>query len=178
VIDCMLRWLEHFKPLWDFLTAIGTVGLAAVTVWLANRKPKLHLTVSAELANEGQTLLIRILNDGAAAPLPLRCDWVAKEFGRIDIPMFGGSLNGRPMVMGIQRMTNGDTLDVSWAVDDLAQRAANALSADLGEASVKFAIQNSSLSCTTTTGESFRSPLSSAVQETLAARVNLHRRKI
>jgi len=33
----MLRWFEHFKPVWDFLTAFGTVGLAAVTVWLTTR---------------------------------------------------------------------------------------------------------------------------------------------
>jgi hypothetical protein len=37
MIDCILHWLERFKPLWDFLTAIGTIGLAGVTVGLATR---------------------------------------------------------------------------------------------------------------------------------------------
>jgi len=164
----MLHWLERFKPLWDFLTAIGTIGLASVTVWLANRKPKTLLRVGAELANEGLILVVRILNYSDATPLLLRCELVGKEFGGIDIPIITGNLNGRPFgAIGVPRMMNGDRLQTWWDVADLVQRVIKALPAGTSKELLETAIRNSLLSCPTTTGESFRGPMPPPVQQAL-----------
>jgi hypothetical protein len=81
-----LRWLEEHKPLWDFLTAVGTVGLAAVTVWLANREAhKAQLSVGLRImigpgAKEPfpEYVVFRIVNNGS---LPLRITQIGWRWG-------------------------------------------------------------------------------------------------
>jgi hypothetical protein len=56
VTDCVLHWLEHFKPLWDFLTAIGawlgaiaTFAAVVVSLWLATRSERVRLRGAAAI---------------------------------------------------------------------------------------------------------------------------------
>src|SRR6266404_3398109 len=141
-VDCTLEWLARFKPLWDFLTAIGTVSLAALTVWLATRKPKLRLAVS--VGYNGQMLSIRIVNDGTATPVVQKCELLSDElkFGRIDIQETYRSLNSIAIGVGVARLATGDVQEVYCILDDLGANASAALPADLSEERVESAVRN------------------------------------
>jgi len=79
IINCALSWLHDYKPLWDFLTAIGTVGAVVVSLYLASRQTKAHLTVSVEAlqASEHSPMVAAwaIINDGKADQVVSRCYW-------------------------------------------------------------------------------------------------------
>jgi hypothetical protein len=180
VVDCMLHLLERLKPLWDFLTAIGTVGLAGLTVWLANRKPKPHLAVSVALDRGDLDIVILTVSDGETAPMLQKYELRSQElkFGRIDIPVGQVVVNSMQIGMGVARLANGDWQQARCAVQDLGAGANATLPSDLTEEQVKTAVRNASIACVTTTGESFRAPLPSPVQQVLLRSINLHRQKI
>jgi hypothetical protein len=160
------------------LTAVGTVGLAVVTVWLANRKPKLHLALAVGLARGGEMFVIRIVNDGVTSPVFHKCELLAKQFtfGRLDVPIQTMTLNGISFGMGAYRLTSGDELQAWCRMDDLAVPASTALPPDLNREQVEAAARSFVIICATTTGESFSAPLPDDVQHILAGRINLTRR--
>src|SRR5438552_9046932 len=73
LIDHFLACLEHFKPLWDFLTAIGTVGAVVVALLLALRKPKVRLSPGARM--QGTTIVLSATNKGSEPATVLGWEW-------------------------------------------------------------------------------------------------------
>src|SRR5712671_5768409 len=77
VLDC----LERFKPLWDFLTAIGTLGAVGVSLWFAVRRPKARFELVVAPTNEDRTVILTITNKGDTSELILGWYWRAKCLG-------------------------------------------------------------------------------------------------
>jgi hypothetical protein len=60
VLEYLLHLAERWKPIADWLTAVGTVSAVIVSLWLASRANKQRLRISAELVLE--------FNAGSAEP--------------------------------------------------------------------------------------------------------------
>lgn len=180
IMECVLKWLEHFKPLWDFLTAVGTVGLAAVTFYLATRVAKVHLALTISLMNENQTIVVTVTNDAKAVPVLLKCVWRTREFefARVDYQIGMCQLNGHPTGYGAQRLVNGDVLTIWAAVQEIARQADASLPKDLAPNQLDRLVRESSIAWATSTGDSFSMPLPPDVQTVLANRIKLIRTPI
>ena len=50
--DAVLSWAERWKPLADWLTAMGTLGAVITAVWLSRRDGALRLYITTDLALE------------------------------------------------------------------------------------------------------------------------------
>jgi hypothetical protein len=174
-----LEWLEHLKPLWDFLTAVGSIGLAVVTAWLATRKPKMHLSVSTAMADDGDRVKITAINDGEAPAVFLKFSWRASGFksGRIDLTRGDIWVNGtQPAAGGTARLVTGDIVTALYYKHVLAGVASEVLPEDLD--GLERTIGDSRFVCVTTTGESFETPPPQTVQKLLADRTRLLRQSI
>lgn len=92
-----VHWLERFKPLWDFLVGIGTVGAVVVSLWLASRKPKAHLTLSVQI--RGNDLIdLTATNDSDLDTVVQQLQWRAhciRGSGKLNMGVYPFSLNNQ-----------------------------------------------------------------------------------
>lgn len=178
--DCLLEWLEHYKPLWDFLTAIGTVGLtglAVVTIYQSTRKPRIHLALKISLINNNETILVTVTNDAEATPVLLRYVWRTQEsycFQR-DFSLCTFQINGQKAGNTAPRLTNGDVLTTWVGVTEIATAADNCLQRTLSQDNLNRLVRDSLFVCVTTSGDSFTTLLTPDVQRALVSRIKLER---
>ena len=171
LIDHVLDCLEHFKPLWDFLTAVGTVGAVVVALLLALRKPKVHLFPGARM--QGTTIVLSATNKGSEPATVLGWEWRAAciEGGRVDLAAYPYSLNSLPGLSAPQRLVKSDLL-VTWvSVNALAEVANPRISAGLQAPAIEQAVRSSRFACLTTTGEVFEANLPESAQAPLMQRL-------
>jgi hypothetical protein len=170
--------LHEYKPLWDFMTAVGTIALALVTFFLATRKPKALLSLSVE--RSGPTIDVVIRNTGEVVLVPARFYWTAPCInGQIDIGFAQpgvGLFNGAGPVPLLQnRLTRGDTVQMRTTVQQLAELSHPHISANAPAHGITACMRESRFVCVTTTGEHFEVPTPEDTAADISARVNLIR---
>ena len=166
----MLNELEHLKPLWDFMIAVGTVALAALSLWLAVRKPKAALRVVATRVGNLQGDLAQILvrNVGAAAVAVERCFWRAR--GRdleISLPEFGERFGGPVRPLPEILLARGDRVFVRMAISSWGDGISRAVGAEASDQEIAGLMQGSEIVLVTTTDERFATPLPQDIREAL-----------
>lgn len=176
--DAFLRWLEHSKPLWDFLTAVGTVGLAVVTFLLATRKPKAELTLSE--IRSGTAVAVIIRNTGDAMLTIARFYWTAAAPGKqvelgFSQPGFG-LFNGVGPIPFLQaRLSRGDTVEVRVSVQQMAEAINPHIRDDATVSEIAESLRSSRFGCATTTGEQFYVDISEATYVDVRGRLAVMR---
>ena len=171
-----MAWLESFNPLWDFLTAVGTVSAVAVSLWLATRKPKTHLALFVEL--RGASFVLTITNDGEAEVTVRRCDWRAKCMtgaGRLELPQYPFQYNGQPAQSIPRRVINGDILETWVSVKAIAEQANSVIPETATMEQIDHDIRKSCFVCVTTTGIDFSANLPVGMQDELIKQFRLLR---
>jgi hypothetical protein len=157
---------------------VATVVLAVVTVWLANRRSKVHLSVECSLVEaDVEKIRIRATNGGDASVVFLRFSWHAEAFEqrRIDLRYGTVLLKGTEVDSKVVRLAKGDILSLYEAKYVFAALADEALPKT---ADVERAITGSSFACVMTTGESFEGRLPEPVRKALTDRIQLLRKDI
>jgi hypothetical protein len=157
--------------------AIATFSAVVVSLWLAKRKPRSHLKVSVALDQGDQNIFIRIVNDGDTAPMVQKCELLSPQlkYGRIDIPVTYALLNNIRIELGVARLATGDWQEIRCVVHALGRAAIDALSSNLTEKQMESAMGDASISCVTTTGESFCVSLPLPVQQALVRSIKMQR---
>ena len=177
MLNCVLDWLDRLKPLWEFLTGIGTVALAVLTVYLANRKPKSRITVTVRLARE-HVAVVEMLNVGDALPVVRGWHWSSPRTGRIDLlAMVNLTIQARPVPIPY-RMERGDLIEGQVALEAIAQLADERLGPNATPEEVQVCVRESRFGCTTTVGQVFEVSLPPEVRTELARRIDIRRRPI
>ena len=175
ILESVLNWLAKFKPLWEFLTALGTVSAVVVSLYLASRKPKAHLTLSVELLKAGDhtpdVAAWTIVNDGEADQIILRWYWRAQctETGRIYLSAFC-ELNGRGGYMLPQRIVKDDMLTGRDPLTSIADLANPHISAKATPEEIEKCFRGSKFGCVTTTGKLYETDMPQTLQTALLAR--------
>ena len=174
-MDALLSWLHYHKPLWDFMTAVGTIGLASTTVWLATRKPRAKLDLSVvRVAADGAFFTIR--NAGDAVLVVAGCYWAAPCLqGRVDL-VHAGLFNGAgPFPLLQCRLTRGDTIEIRLTLQEIADLVNPHLPSEATAPAIAACLRESTLVCATTTGEQFQIAMPQEASEDLRRRVMLLR---
>ncbi len=176
----ILTWLDRFKPLWEFLTGIGTVGAVCVSLWLALRRPKARLEVVAHSTNDDKALVLTITNVGDTAELVLSWYWRAKCLGKggIALKSYPVLLNGPVALPLPQRMQKFDVLTITEAIDAIATIAEQVIPKPMADADVDDAIAKSWFGCATSSGRLFETPTPDKVAKAIAGRIRLIRKAI
>ena len=176
-LDSILDWLDRLKPLWEFLTGVGTVALAVLTVYLANKSPKIRIKLTVRLVR-GQVAIVEMLNAGEALPVIRGWYWSAPCVGRVDLLTMANLTMQNRMVSIPCRMERGDVLEGSIDLKAIAQIAEGKISPDATPQEIEECISSSRFNCTTTIGGVFDVILPSEAQAQLGKFINLRRRPI
>ena len=177
-------WLNNTRPVWEFLTAvgtaIGTVGAVIVSLWLALGARRVRFRLSAAVFNEGKTVLLEITSCGAPA-LVLRWFWRAPCFGSvrfIGLPDYPCEISGRAALKLPQRLQQDDVL-VAWAaLDWIAKQADNVIPKDIKGEGLEASLSESFFGCATSSGEEFEVAAPESAWKEIARRVTLLRTNI
>ncbi len=181
---CVVEFLERTKPIWEFLTAVGTavgtVGAVIVSLWLALGERNVRLKLFAGITNEGKTVLLGITNRGAPA-LILHCYWRAPCLGdarAIGLPDYPCELNGASALRLPQRLQKHDVL-ITWsALESLANQAHEVIPADIVGEGLEASLAESFFGCATSAGEEFEVAAPESIWKEIARRVTLRRTEI
>jgi hypothetical protein len=178
LVDLLIEELGHLKPLWDFLTAIGTLGLAFVTFWLATRKPRAELILSEIRA--GNSVTVAIQNTGDVVLVVGRFFWSAVTprrqaelgFNQPGFCLFNG-IGPIPFLQA--RLSRGDTVEIRVSIEQLAEAINPHIPQEATAAEIADCLRSSHFGCVTTTGEQFQAPISEATYVDTRTRVMLLR---
>jgi hypothetical protein len=174
-MDCILDWLERLKPLWNFLTALGTLLAVCVSLFLASRKPKAHLDITPQLSNNN--VVISIVNDGDADQTLSHCYWRTPSNPNRAFPFMIYTMNGIAM-MNVKRMQNSDVVQ-TWTPLDAAATAINLFISDTATSKeIEHCILKSKFGCATTVGKFYEKNLPKDLQKALLDRLILQRTPI
>lgn len=179
MVDDFLTCLDRFKPLWEFLTAVGTVLAVVISLWLATRKQRAHITVSAE--SKGDQYSLTATNDGDAGIIVMRCEWGAdciSGSGRVHLPSYPFNLNNHVAQSIPQRITKGDILNTWGSLKQIAEAANQQIPNTVAMSQVEASVRNSRFACVTTTEGAFTTALPAATQEELIRHFRLLRTPI
>lgn len=173
----ILDWLDRLKPLWDFLTGVGTVALAILTVYLANKKPKVGIKLSVRTVR-GDVAVVEILNAGEALPVVRGWHWSAPCVGRVDLlTIVNLTMRGRSVDIPY-RMEHGDVLVGEVSLQAIAQIAEGRIRSNATPREIEECVASSHFGCTTTIGGPFEAILPIEAQAQLGKSMNLRRRPI
>ena len=155
-----LATLEKWKPLWDFLTAIGTVGAVILSLFLAFGRLRTRYQIQAKLIeqkNERPQIIWEITNLGDVTPLLAYIYWycpcIPKH--RIPLPMAVGTVNGLGPLSLPKPLQKYDTFSSWKIIDEFVQLINEHIPANWSIDRITLCIAKSRFGCTTNNGRSF-----------------------
>jgi hypothetical protein len=163
-------------PVSEFLTGVGTIALAILTVFLANRKPKDHIELSVTI-RQNQSLVVEMLNDGYTLPVIRTWYWRAPCLGRgrLELPAIADIVRQQSIVPLPLRMERGDLLVGSVTAETIAQIADQRIEQNVTPEALRACMRGSRFGCATTTGSVFEIQLPVAASSLIAERLVLRR---
>jgi hypothetical protein len=153
-VDSWLDWLSRFHPLWEFLTGVGTLALAAVSFWLGTRKPKAKIEISRRRV--GLHIFLSLSNTGEAVVVIARCYWRAPcTNGQVDLSNFALFNGAGPVPLLQIRLTRGDRAEIGTDVGTLCDLVNPHIPQAATDDEIRVCVADSRFECVTTTGEHF-----------------------
>ena len=173
-LDNILDGLDRLKPLWEFLTGVGTVALAILTVYLANKKPKPRIRLTVRVVRE-HVAIVEMLNAGETLPVVRGWYWSSPCAGRADLlSIVNLTTQGRSVAIPY-RMEHGDVLEGAVDLQAIAQLADGRISPDATRLEIEACIATSRFGCVTTIGDVFEVILPVEARAQLGRFINLRR---